>query len=52
MNKELKKLQELIAWCEFYKQCNNEEKSAIAQKQIEAQKKAMKNGKAKAVHQR
>lgn len=50
MNIELKKLQQLISWCEFYKQCNNEEKAGIAQKQIEAQKKKMKDGKAKTIH--
>lgn len=52
MNKELKKLQELIAWCEFYKECNNDEKASIAQKQIEGQKRLMKDGKAKAIHKR
>jgi len=35
---EVKKLQELICWCEYYAQCDNPFEANKAQKEIEEQK--------------
>jgi len=39
INKEVKELEKLFSWWEFYEQTQNEEEKNKAQKQIETQKK-------------
>ena len=48
INKEVKELEKLFGWWEFYEQTQNDEAKNKAQKQIEAQKKkirTLKDGK-------
>lgn len=56
INKEVKELEKLFSWWEFYDQCQQEESKNKAQKQIETQKKKIKslkekgnNGKSKTI---
>jgi hypothetical protein len=55
VNEEVKKLEKLFSWWEFYDQCQQEENKNKTQKQIESQKKklkSMKDGETKRVSKR
>lgn len=47
INTEVKKLEKLFSWWEFYEQCQQEENKNKTQKQIESQKRKIKSLKEK-----